>query len=626
MFELYLSGKRIKLDKGAVITYNLQNNNFFKPSEVLVSHTNTFKIPIAPNLEVLEDLGLIGHNSRAPYTKLSAHLSEDGIQFYRDGIAKITGKKGDHIDINIKFEAGLFESLKGLKFSDLDLSDLDHDLNIDQLSVLSADYYYPLNIYFTEGKASVQATTNTAELLDLLPVLSEKKLFSEIIAQAGYEYDWELIENTDFAESYITPIKGVLNIHDGVINGQNATSIDASKSETTTYNLSPTSGATTLISQALTDGYHTLKIVVNEMQFTDLATDFDTGGGSHSFDVFTATLKITSGSITLLYTDNDYLQTIEQSIYLPTNDDLNIEILFIDRTNNHSYDIRIVYDIQVLISSISNSAFSFPVKFTDIIPDFGQLDYIKEVMNRYGLFKKKDKDSNKLYFKRFEDIFKDRANALDWTDKIQNEVSVKYHSTTFGQINEFEFADGYKPDGTDNANFLIDNEHLENKKTLFKSKFGGGIYFGGTDVDADEQAIYEVELGGSGEVNTVRVNSVESKLVSKTTDSTDRTITVLGIDSGAVTNNMAVTKNLQTNIDDHYSTLTKIIGNLEIKTFKVYLTLMDIYDFDPFVLVYSKKESSYFFVLSIKNYKDCMANIEMIKLPPDIIGETIQWY
>ena len=292
------------------------------------------------------------------------------------------------------------------------------------------------------------------------------------------------------------------------------------------------------------------------------------------------------------------------------------------------YSLNIIYNIDIVVKAISHDI-SFPVKFTDIIPDFDQLDYIKEVMNRYGLFKKTDKDSNKVFFKRFEDIFKDRANALDWTDKIQGEISVKYHTTTFGQVNEFEFADGYKPSGSDNASFLIDNEHLDNKKTLFKSKFGGGLYSGSTDVDANEQAIYSIEIGDTGEIDTVRCNSVQSKLVNKQEPSvlfSTKAITVFDIHTGiSAPNNTAVTKNLQTNIDDHYSTLSKIIGSLEIKTYKVYLRLMDIHDFDPFILVYSKKESSYFFILSIKNYKDCMANIEMIKLPPDIIDGTTQY-
>lgn len=628
MIEIWLNGVKVAIDENTKIAYTLQNNDFLKSiSDVQVSYTNLFKIPLKPNINTFDQLGITGHQSTKPYDTMTAKIVDDGIELFSDGKAIIGKKQGDYLEIMVVFESGLFDTIKGSSIRDLTLTSYNHDrtpANIATANSSDVGYRYFTNLIFTAGKTDI-------DMLNLLPCLREDVIFDAILNDAGFTKTWSDEAETEIGDNFILPITGV----DDEFIDDIETEYDAEVAEGETltgtfpgsapYEIEYSTAVFSKSVSASGTKYYRFRVhfnsfIVNsitqaigsELYVPVFIIDFD--GDTQEFNPFdpTTTAFVMTATEEQIFLSSGQNQPDKVKDFFfrstTTNPDFDIYLKVTSLAGapsaNEDFDIDYDIDFQVTTEFISESDLTKAVSFNDILPDVDQATFLKESLTRYACSIKKDKLSNAVTIKRLENILADRANAEDWSNKIIEEISTEYQATEFAQSSKFNYADEQ-----DGGIMAVDNDNLENEKDVFNSIFGG-------DLAATKIAIMTQEIGDLGEFESLESEEITSKIGGAVTGSGTEDLLAFGSDTTTNVNSKELNElDLQDNIDDHYPTINSIVERLEKTTFKIKMTKEDIYNFDPFKIKFLKQKGSYFYVGKIRNIINGIGTAELYKIP-----------
>jgi len=206
--QIYLEGVALDLDKNVDIdfTYSIADISDFEKRTTTFSKTialpgtahNGFLLGNYFDFNINNDysnlLDNVGVNFN-PLKKAFAKVTVDNVEVFAGvlRLLEITSKDGA-----LEFQCALFGSLGGLfstlgekLLTDLDLSALNHTYNIstitnswDTINLVSQGYVYP-NANYGLG---VNAAETEYDVKNFRPAISVKRLFDEIISQAGYIY------------------------------------------------------------------------------------------------------------------------------------------------------------------------------------------------------------------------------------------------------------------------------------------------------------------------------------------------------------------------------------------------------------------------------------------------------
>ena len=206
--QIFIEGVALDLDRNVDIdfTYSITDISDFEKRTTTYSKTivlpgtahNNFLLGNYFDFNINNDYSDMVNNVGVnfnPLKKAFAKVTLDNVEVFVGvlRLLEITSRSGE-----IQYQCALFGSLGGLftalgdtLLTDLDLSDLDHTYNIstitnswDTTNLVSDGFVYPSANY----GIGVNATETEYDVRNFRPAVSVKRLFDEIIAQAGYTY------------------------------------------------------------------------------------------------------------------------------------------------------------------------------------------------------------------------------------------------------------------------------------------------------------------------------------------------------------------------------------------------------------------------------------------------------
>ena len=113
------------------------------------------------------------------------------------------------------------------------------------------------------------------------------------------------------------------------------------------------------------------------------------------------------------------------------------------------------------------------VQLEATLPKISQKDHLKDFMQRYGLTPVVDNYQKKIYFKTFKELYANKAQAKDWTDKfVRAEQSAAFTFGNYAQLNYGKWKeDDNVPEDLGQGVFTVDNQNLKPENDAIVSQF-----------------------------------------------------------------------------------------------------------------------------------------------------------
>lgn len=248
------------------------------------------------------------------------------------------------------------------------------------------------------------------------------------------------------------------------------------------------------------------------------------------------------------------------------------------------------------------------------LPDIKQIDFIKALCAMYGLFVVPSGVADKLKFVSLDDLFANKANAIDWSGRLirQNGVEperVKYTLGEYARRNMFKYADDELTAASGNGEIDIDNESLEPTKDVITLPFAASDE---TTVNPDEQygtgigakiPLYEWDKDGT----EVKMNNPKPRILQIVSDGTVE-------HSGDKAVGRFLPISFDRLIDKYYTNLAKTLNNAITITEKIRLTEYELVNLDFTKPVFLKQYGRYYGIVSIQT-GDEYCTVELLQFP-----------
>jgi len=244
----------------------------------------------------------------------------------------------------------------------------------------------------------------------------------------------------------------------------------------------------------------------------------------------------------------------------------------------------------------------FLVDFSTMMGDTTQLDFIKDVMQRYGLVLKPNEGNvNSYSFIQFEELLNDKVGAEDWSDKLVG-ISKESYGIKYAKQNKAK----YKYDSeiklpTQDGEIIIDNENAEPEKTLFTSVFeipstyeiykGEPLYLHPVWEDKD----------GLIDIKETKLRTFRIKPTSGTISAYYFADTISTTFTGNIPMLSLDTMSMQHYLSTYYKAYRFLIGTYKEIDADLNLSNIDIHRLDFFKLKYLKQTGKYYYLNNVKH-------------------------
>ena len=474
--QIFLEGVALDLDRNVDIdfTYSITDISDFEKRTTTYSKTivlpgtahNNFLLGNYFDFNINNDysnlIDNVGVNFN-PLKKAFAKVTLDNVEVFVGvlRLLEITSKDGE-----IQYQCALFGSLGGLftalgdrLLTDLDLSDLDHTYNIstitnswDTTDLVADGFVYPSANY----GIGVNATETEYDVTNFRPAVSVKRVFDEIISQAGYTYQgdfWDtnnlnklIIQNGEEKFSAFYDLLASANYLERTTNGileinpisSNGISINTTtdrfiNNTANTLNIKLTYDIRgTNAMPVFTSAYINTIIYDSTNAFKSSGSNiisFGTGTSIEEHIVFTRNVILEPGDvIQWFFTYQDILGGDTGSGYTLKNTST-----ITANSLSSSSKVPVIYNTTILGASI--------------VPEgIKQSDFIKSIINLLNLYIIQDPDNEfDLTFIPYNEFY--TGEIIDWTDKRDlakgfsikgsNEFIPKSYSFRYKDDNDF---------------------------------------------------------------------------------------------------------------------------------------------------------------------------------------------
>ncbi len=620
--ELYINDKLADLEPSTVIAITKQINNFGELKDRQSTFTNSFNLPFTnTNRNILESLGLVGNTTTIQYSKVKIRLRVGGVCVVGNGFGII--KKTDHIkrkyslaiyDGNIHF----FDALGDLKLSDLDWSDLQHDLteaNFEN-SFTHTDangYIYAISDYGNYKESKIEINYQ-------LPSLFVKNIWARIFNRIGYVPNF-------YPESdlVITPKRG----WDSVIDSTGA-SFNYDSPTDNLYNRSYIGSGIYMSKVKINDTQPQLNDSVYSIPNTQsyhIAFDLKLTFKMSYPDSFFIYVTDVNGNVTILaeiiphyvsggggdYDERIYQVAYDNTVTFSEGDKIDFWIKHshpdCDCTQPGEYTGCDAWECpeELVENNITFETVSSSVAVVNISTFIGEMkakDFIKDILHHYALMVKTE--GKFVKFQKAKDALK-RSNAVDWSDKFVKRLSESYALSGYGQDNEFAYNYLSRDDYPfANGIMRIINETLPQHKVIITRPYNATEKSTNT-LNSDTlqfTPFWEPERDDSGNITKWKVSKGKNFLAKVVTK--NGTIHY-GTTSGATqdyTGDYPILDftGLQWDnlITDNYQEIKKMLDFNRVEQIEVKIDQFDFDNIDMFKLVYFKQLGAYYYINKLK--------------------------
>ena len=309
-----------------------------------------------------------------------------------------------------------------------------------------------------------------------------------------------------------------------------------------------------------------------------------------------------------LFSDLDVSEFKE--IYVRSNDVIHYEV--VDNVTND-------FNLEFFYRKTSNR-----VNFKNYFSKIKQKDFVKSVMQDFGLIHRKNKD-NVYEFITINDLFFKNNNVVDWSNIFDAKKSLSSKTPTYGQENilSYQYEDD---DNFADGSFFIENETLRDEVGVFRSimraskitqRFANqslyGINFWQPETDENAATTYKANgkkpysflVQESGINASYKVGSENNVAIS--------TIPLASFQSISY-NNVA---------PKYYSIYSNVLNRFRLYNVTMRLSAIDVYNLDFFALHYIDILGEYFYINKVKGFKNNkVTQVELISVNTlDVKGE-----
>lgn len=624
--SLYLNKKKVDI-YAETITRKIQIGDIGDIGARKSSFSYTIKIPrTSRNKLVFDMLGVSGNTSRKPYEEVAADYVVDGVYLVTNGIAIIRETGKDYSVNIIDGIRGLSDLLQGKKLEDLPLEDLNHTLTtqnyIDSFQNTEG-FIYGIADYGQGASSSLKVERQA-------PSIYSHTLFRRIFEASGLSLQGEFFTtNKKFLSEVVTPSKGY-TVEDVYFSssskgghGSNTLLKYRSSNDFISVNEKFTLTNNSLVGASILNG---------EILFSVAGTyKLDVSVLYNVFKTYATVRFKINGSIksSIYLNENDNQADRSLTFSVESGDVISFDIsatssYFYDEVEEDFFRYTLNYSASVT-GSLYLLAGGQVIKPIDYIGDMNQIDFIKDVANRYGLLLHPIQNTNEFRFKRIEALLSDTETAEDWTDKFVSLDKENYVSG-YAKINRAGFK--YPQETvipTNNGKIEIDNENANQEKTIFTSPFEIPLKAGNI---GGFQA-YLIPIWNAA------VENLETPLKIMNIERFDTSITaklfaeVTGI---TVTESVPFLSlayiDMQYFLNVFYRNFKGLIENYKKVSLEMNLSVIDIFNADFFKLKYLKQTGRFYYMTSIQNRKGKNSNVEAIEIkeflgnqPPSQIGD-----
>lgn len=609
------------------ITRKIQIGEVSEVASRKSSFSYTIKIPkTSNNKRIFEMLGTIGNTSRKPFEQINADYVIDSIYLVENGSAIIRDCGKDYSVNIIDGVKSLSDLLSGKKISDLPLSDLDHILTtqtyIDSYQNTSG-YIYGIANYGL-------GVTSNLKVEKQAPSIFVHTLFKRIFESNGLTLIGEFFTTNDkYLNEIITPAKGY-TVEDSAF-----ASISKGNVETDILSRFELLNEFEFFEEKFTisDIDLTEDSVVNgEIVFANAGTykiDLDS-----TFNIFNTSVSIVVkiNGIGRSYVSLDENQTSNQSSLTFTAQAGDIVSFWIQGASGEfeegieEFPYSINYSISIDAELFLQDGGQL-IQASDYIGDINQLDFIKDVVNRYGLVLRPIRSATDFEFKRLEVLLNDRETAEDWTEKLSEKTNESFVSG-YAKINyaKYQYPKEIVVPNND-GEFIIDNENANNEAEFFQSPFEipitSGSVAGETTYLIPVWSLEDSEVKNEETpLKVMHINRVDTSITAKLFDE------VTGITE---TENIPFLNldfiSLQYFVSNFYKAFQSLINNYKSVDFLLNLSVIDIFNLDFFKLKYMKQTGRFYYLNSVQHTPGKLSKVNMIEIaefpqnqPPSQIG------
>ena len=642
---LIINGVTVPLPDSELVPLSFAANDIGDLSEQNGNGSEQFTIPNTAEVRALlgwpDDCRSF---SEIPYRKLVCKYVQNGEEIIANGLGIIQNANDTSIELFIvSGNSTFFKEIKDKTLADLDLSVWDHvwnNGNILNANIQMDGYIYPIIQWHADSNAGkITSSSRQVDTRYLLPCFFAFTILNKIAQEAGYTNIGPLMSSTEMRNLVHCP--GNLARSDGwsELHEFNTTKA-ADEQWVKVSQASPWVDVVHFTAAGDFDGSAWYAVDA-------LLVSFNTSGvlGFQNGEFTSLTIDITNTSAGVTYVSQVFtLNPTEATLVsggIPVNKTYDLNTGIVQVSPGDAIYVRITYQGPPPYGSVistyaiyAGARFSANIEneyvlgatitVSDIIGDMKQVDFVKGIMQYFGVVPRTDDRRKEVYWGQFKEVVANKPKAVNWTDKVNMLAgrSVKHRIGRYAQINWMK----WKEDETVQTQlgddiFLIDDKTLANDVTLFTQPWAATE----TPILLQGESVPEIKRLEGGRpsakveprllmLNKKNFPGNPIRYVDGTGWYNDQQY-VLPICYFIYTG-MPYNMNFGAVMQRHYSELITMLTRAKILNIAVLLDSTDISKLDFYIPVYLDQEQRHFYLNTITDWTDSSddTDVELIRL------------
>lgn len=643
--RLYLDEKLIDLEGSESPALTFQINDLYELKDRQAIRSNKFKlVKTQQNRIALESAHIVQNETFLPYKKVSARYEFDGIEVISTGYG-IIDSSGEFYEVTIYAgNANFFELIKGKYLSDLDLSSLNHVFNLTNIAAKNSSttgINYPI-VAFTDDVAYINNAGTTIDVRRFMPFVYALTLLEKIVSESGFSLaaDSYFLQGKLF-RSIIIQLANESFIVSGKLFHAELTANDLSSGhlmldDSNTGDSVLRTGTFDIGSCWQTNGiggtrkeryYPSQDVQVPNNFKLKFHIEFKLQGGNPYQQNFEFHLEYYRSGVpeTLVISQSFTVlpgQTIFNSVDLEVpagNYESGANCYFIVRFvtwSSNSTQATCTYLPGTYADAESSTGVAIqigdPFIVKENIPKISQLDFIKAFSQIAAVTIDTDTDENKIYATTFGTVVKNKAVAIDWSEKLDESKSaaaqVDFRLGSYAQKNWMRYKkDENVADNFGDFYFEIKDETLAREADLFTLPFAATentTALVGVEIPLIKR--WDTAKGTPTVKTTPRILLVADGLpVGVSVDLFDgtNTTTIGAVFSCFIHPDVAENLGFASLIKTFYAELVLALDRVKVVQDYFKISAIDLHNFDGTVPVFVQKYNSYFYRNKIMNWR-----------------------